>query len=98
MADGSSDNSPHGVKNARINGVVKFWLRKSGWGFITTDLDDPEAIEYFVHCSDVVGYSDDRPLQKNLMVTFLPVKTLIDGEEKARASEVRIVPYQEGKQ
>lgn len=84
-------------ENERISGVVKHWDRDKAWGFISTDLDDPDATEYFVHCKEVEGYTDKLPLIRYQTVTFIPATTIRDGEIKPRAVSVKVVTLEEQK-
>ena len=73
----------------RTSGVVKVWDRLKGWGFLSTDLDDPEADEFYAHASSVLEYDRDVGLLRSQCVTFVPVSCIKNGELEYQASAIK---------
>lgn len=49
-----------------MRGTVKFFDKKKGWGFITSD----EGTDYFVHFSGIISGSGYRSLENDDIVEF----------------------------
>lgn len=63
-----------------MTGIVKFYKKDTGYGFITVDGEDSEL---FVHASQCSG----KDLQKGMRVEF----SIGEGKKGDEAKEVRII-------
>jgi len=68
-------------------GVVKFFDRKKGFGFITPNGGGDDV---FVHYSDIIGDEDFKSLFDGQNVEYEEV----DGNKGTKAKDVTVVPQQ----